>query len=210
MPLLAADDLVGLVALAGQDDDVLRLGVVQGVADGLHPVLHHRPGGGGALQPRQDLPDDVSGDLGAGVVGGDDDEVRQPGGNAPHLGALAPVPVAAAAEQEHHPALGEAPDRGEDVLDGVGGDGIVDENGVVPGDGHDLRPALDPFAGGESRRRRRQGNPQDSGGRQHPQGVVDGKAAGDAHMDGDGLLPQQGVEGHAVRRQADPQTINYL
>ena len=78
--------LKALVALSGQDDDVVRPGVVQGVPDGLHPVRLHHIGGGGPLQSRQDFRDDEVRVLGAGVVGGDHHEVRHLGGDAAHPG----------------------------------------------------------------------------------------------------------------------------
>ena len=105
------------------------------------------------------------GGLGAGVVGGDDDEVRQVRRNLAHEGPLGPVPVPAAPEEGHHPPPGEAPQGGEHIGQGVGGVGVVDEHGVVPGCGHYLHPALDVGAVAEDAGALPQGDAQGLGRR---------------------------------------------
>ena len=77
--------------------------------------------------------------LRARVVRGHDHMVGVAGHRSPHQGALAAVPVAAAAEQGCDPGLGEgSADGGEDGLQGVRGVGEVDDQGPVADD-----PALE-------------------------------------------------------------------
>ncbi len=126
MVLDVVDLLVGLMALAAQNDHITLLRVVHGPMNGLNPVSYHHIGRAAALQPRQDVGDDGLRVLGAGVVGGDHQKVRVLSGSPSHLGPLGPVPVAAAAEHRHGAALGKAPHRGEDILQPVGTVGVVD------------------------------------------------------------------------------------
>jgi hypothetical protein len=62
----AADDLVGLMALARQDDNVSGLMVVDGIGDGLPPVRYDSVGRPG---PRQTLDDVIMIALGSSVRG---------------------------------------------------------------------------------------------------------------------------------------------
>ena len=174
-----------------------------GVADGLHPIRLHNIGGLRPRQSWQDLGDDELRVLGAGVVGGDDHKVRQPGGDCAHLGPFAPVPVAAAAEEDTLPPLGKVPDGGQHVLDGVGGDGVVDQDGVVPGYRHHLYPALDPGAGLQRLCALRQGHAQRAGRGQYAQCVVYREAPRYAHADGNALRAAYRVEAYAVHGQTD-------
>src|SRR5205823_884962 len=123
-----ADDLIGLVSLAGDNDDVGRGGAVDGVGDGVAAVLDRldvRAGDAG-----HDLLDDRLRILAAGVVAGDDDAVGHARGDLPHLRALPLVAVAAAAEDDPQPALRrEVAHGGEELLQRVGLVSVVDDDG---------------------------------------------------------------------------------
>ena len=130
--LAAAGELLALlVALAGDQDGVARPGHGQGGPDGGPPVdLDQEPARPGAAgDALGHLVDDRLRVLGAGVVGGDHGHVGQPPGDLAHQRPLGPVAVAAAAEDHDHPAAGDRPGRPEQVVEGVGGVGVVDQHG---------------------------------------------------------------------------------
>ena len=83
--------------------------------------------------PGHDLGDDRVGVLRARVVGGDDRDIGEPRGDLAHQRALAAVAVAAGAEDaEDAPAAVDQLARGaQDVLERVGGVGVVDEHREV-------------------------------------------------------------------------------
>src|SRR4051794_35872686 len=94
--LVGADDLVVLVALAGDQDDVAGAGVGQDALDGGPAVgflIDRGPAAGG--EAGADLVDDRPGVLGARVVAGDPDVVGQGLGDGGHARALGAVAVAA-------------------------------------------------------------------------------------------------------------------
>src|SRR5436190_6214165 len=98
-----ADDLPGLVALAGDQQQVAVAEQARAGADGLGAVADLPRAG----STRQDLGTDGLGPLAAGVVVGDDDVIGEACREAPHDRPLALVAVAATAEHAHEPAGGE-------------------------------------------------------------------------------------------------------
>ena len=68
MALLMAHHLIRLMALAGQDDHIPRLGVVHGVVDRLDAVLHHDVRRLRADHAIHDIRDNSAGLLCAGVI----------------------------------------------------------------------------------------------------------------------------------------------
>src|SRR6266545_441780 len=103
---IGADDLVGLVSLAGDDEQVTGACPRQRAADGsfsvgnyLMPVERRTPG-----DARDDVGDDGLGALGAGVVGRDPDVVGEARGNGSHQRPLAAVTVTTAPEDHPEPA----------------------------------------------------------------------------------------------------------
>ena len=198
------DLLVGLVALAAQGDHIAGQSVVHDPVDGLDPVLDDHVGRVAALQTRQDVGDDVAGLLGPGIVGGHHHEVGDVRGDLSHLGPLGPIPVAAAAEQGHGAALGEALHGGEDVFKTVGAVGVVDEDGIVlAGGGDHLHTPLHVGHPAESVGALLQGDPQGQGRAQHIQRIIYHKSAGNANGNGDALRFRHGVEGDALGPQDD-------
>ncbi len=124
-----ADGLRRLVTLAGQEDDVPGPGERQGPVDG-RPAVHLDDHLAPAVHAGPHLVDDGRRVLGAGVVRGEHDHLGHAGGHRPHLGALAPVAVAAATEQADHPsAVGHVTSRGDGPLQPGRGVGIVDHHG---------------------------------------------------------------------------------
>src|SRR6185369_3376638 len=110
-----ADDLAGLVALAGDEHDIARAGDADCLGDRVAPA----------------------GDLGlaARIVVGDDDHVRQARRDRAHLWALALIAVAARAEHRDQAPLDVGPQRGDRRFERIGGVGIVDiDRGARPAD----------------------------------------------------------------------------
>src|SRR6266508_3292471 len=146
---LGADDLVGLMTLAGDDDHVAGAGPAERALDGGLPVrkclmpVHHRA----TRDARQDVGDDRLGRLAPRVVRGDPDAVAEARGDGAHERALAAVPVAAAAEDHREPPAGgtELLRRLERPLEGIGGVRVVhdDEEGLSPSM-RSKRPGTEP------------------------------------------------------------------
>ncbi len=124
------------MALAGQHDYIAGLRRLERQGDGRPAVgLLHQDLGPAHAGP--DLRGDGSGVLATRVVGGEDGEVGQAGGDLAHQRSLGPVAVAAAAEDHQHtPGPGHAAGTGEGLLKGVGGVGVVDQHreGLAPVD----------------------------------------------------------------------------
>ena len=143
MQLFVADDLVVLVAFAGQEDGGSFRGGEDGGPDGFAAVrdeegLRHAV----PVQPGADVADDGFRVLGPAVVGSDHEPVGQAGGDLRHLGTLGLVPVPAAAEQaDELPFRRDVAEGGEDVLQRVGGMGIVDDDREVPRSADVLQPS---------------------------------------------------------------------
>ena len=172
--------------------------------DGLNPVLHHNVGSIKALQPRQDVSDDVRRLLGAGIVGGHHHEIRDLRGHGAHLGPLGPVSIAAAAEQGDGAPLGKALHRGQHVHHAVGAVGVINENGIVLSrGGNHLHAALHRGHTGQHRRALLQGDPQCQRRAHHIQRIIHHEPAGDVHPHGDTLRCRHGGKGHMVGLQND-------
>ena len=125
-PALRADDLVRLVALAGQEHGVPGRGGVQGAVDGPPPV--HDLDRLAPRDARGHLGDDLRRVLGARVVRGDDGEVGVAGHGRAHRGTLGRVPVSAGAEDHDQAARHQRPHGAEDLIEGVRGVGEVDHD----------------------------------------------------------------------------------
>src|SRR6266540_747101 len=105
---VGADDLIGLVAFARDDDHVAGSGPGKRALDGGFPVGHclMPVEGDTARNARYDIGDDRLRRLAARVVGGDPHAIGEPRGDSTHQGPLAAVAIAATAEDD-----GEAPRR---------------------------------------------------------------------------------------------------
>ena len=103
-----ADDLHGLVALAGDHDDVAGRGLADGQGDGGRPVGLDGDGGVGGHAGADGL-DDGERVLAARVVRGQDHPVGEAGRHLAHLRPLARVAVAAGADDDDHPAARPRP-----------------------------------------------------------------------------------------------------
>ena len=114
-----ADLLIRLMALAAEDDDVARFGMVHGPFDGLWPVFDDGGRRLRAVHARHDLADDLVGIFGAGIIRGDDGHIGESGGNTAHDGALEGVAVAAAAKDGDDVPAAEAAHGLQNVLEAV-------------------------------------------------------------------------------------------
>ena len=126
----ACDLLVVLVALAGDQHHVARVGLADRVGDGLATILDHR-GVVVADEAGEDLRQDEARCLVARVVAGDDDLVGQPLRDSAHQRALGRIAVAAAAEHAPQPAaarLGQRLQRLQHLLQRIGRVGVVDND----------------------------------------------------------------------------------
>ena len=90
--------------------------------------------------------------------------------------------------------VGQVPDGGENILQGVGGVGVVDDDGVGRRDGDDLNAALHPSGRPQGGNDVGQLRPQVEGAGHYTQGVVDGESArnGEKH-------PTDGPLGHRLK-----------
>ena len=122
---LAADDLAGLVALAGDAEHVAR------------PEHGDRRGGSPRARSPISIASGRAGEdrradrrriLRARIVVGDDDDVGMLGRGLAHQRPLAGVAVAAGAEDDDEPARGHRPERREHARQRVGLVGVVDED----------------------------------------------------------------------------------
>ena len=138
------------MSLARKHHHIARSGVVKRAGDGLAAAFNDGKGRRAARHAAEDLVQNRVGILRARVIRGEDHLVREPRGDAPHLGALRAVAVAAAAEHHEHARVGKAAHRREDVGKPVWRVGVVDEHGVVRLRRHDLRPS--PHASAERKR----------------------------------------------------------
>src|SRR6266581_8781293 len=131
-----ADNLVVLVPLPCQQDDVARSGEPRRQTDGVPAGFHHDEPLPGKRRrqlirtvlrntegnnPTPDLGHDEVRLFRPGIVGGDDRQLAQVGGNPPHDRALPLVSIATAAEQGDNPGRSYLPKGLEDVLQGVAG-----------------------------------------------------------------------------------------
>ena len=202
MRLFRAQDLVGLVAFAAQDDHVVGAGLSHGTGDGLPAVFHHQIGLAQLLDALENVGNDFIRRFGPGIVRGDDGKIRQLDADLAHDGPLDGIPVAAAAEDGNEPPLAEAANGAQDVFQRIGGVGVVDQNGVVlPGGGHHLQPSLHPCGAGKGLRGSLRANAQADGHTQHGEGVIDGEAAGDPHADRPGMSLVAAGKGNVIRAQ---------
>ena len=112
-PALVADDLVVFVPLPGQHDRVARARPLDRSPDRLPPVRDDEvvpPRCPASLaHARLDLGENPDRVFGPGIVRRQNDEVGRPRRRQPHLGPFAPVPVAAAAEQDGEPPRRDFP-----------------------------------------------------------------------------------------------------
>ena len=111
MNFFCADLLVSLMAFSRQKEHISRPAHGQELPDGRPAVCLAVVGGEAGGKARLHLIQDGLRVLGAGIVGGEEEEVRQLCRDLPHDGALAPVPVPSAAEEAQEPAGGAPPWR---------------------------------------------------------------------------------------------------
>src|SRR3954454_16288317 len=121
-----AGELLALfVALARDHEHVAGLGHVDRLLDRRAAVDLDLDAARAALEDRVD---DRVRVLAAGVVGGDERDVRTLARDRAHERALGAVAVAAGAEDDDEAVLRERPGRTQDVVERVGGVGVVDED----------------------------------------------------------------------------------
>src|SRR6266850_6903986 len=120
---VGADDLIGLVTLSGDDDRIAGLGPGEGPADRRSPVdlrrvaARRRPG---PAHAGHHLVDYRLRPLRARIVGGHPHAVAEARGDLTHDRSLAPVAVAAAAEDDAEPAARELARGRQDALERIG------------------------------------------------------------------------------------------
>ena len=159
----------------------------QGLPDGGPPVRLPDPGGearGKARRTSLNVPDDGFRVFRAGVVGGEDHQVRQRRARSlPSQGAWSGPGLPPQPNRHSSRHCGHVPGGGEDLLQGVRSMGVVDEHRVGRRHRHHLHPALDP---GNPQRRApaawSMGSPRARPAGQDRQGVVNSKAAGNGQM----------------------------
>src|SRR5919108_4495954 len=158
---LFADDLAGFMALAGNQQYVAPMQILDRATDRLAAVADFER----ARSRLEDRGTDRRGILTARIVVGHYDPVGELGGNRSHHRSLALVAIAAATEHHGQPALGVGPQRLERLGQCIGLVRVVDENRravVLP---NKLEPAFGAFEIAE----RREGHGRiDAGGDHEP------------------------------------------
>src|SRR5690606_5003824 len=128
------ENLFRLVPFARHEDEIPRLSPHNGLRDGLPAVdddghialgLPFRPG---PVRPRGHFRANGFRIFAAGIVRRDDDSIRQPGRDAPHQGALRPVPVTAAPKHDPQFVVGKLAGSPQHVFQTVGGVGVVHQH----------------------------------------------------------------------------------
>ena len=169
-----AHHLNRLVALAGQNQQIPRLTMIQGPADGL-PAVHNDPVGcRAALEAPEHLLEDDLGALVPRVVGGKDQVVRPLGCLAGHHRTLPPVPVAPAAKEQLHPLGVGGAHRIQQLFDPIRGVGIVPQHGKIPAV-EALHAPRNPWKPAQRPDHLLQGNPQSVQATHGHQGIADRK-----------------------------------
>ncbi len=123
----AVDFLIVLVALTGQDDDIVRRGTGDQLGNGLAATSHE----GDVIHSHKTGADVVENPLrvfGTRVVVGDQHAVCQPLHHLGHQRTLAAITIATAAEQAQQLALGVRTQGRENFFQRVGGMGVIDHN----------------------------------------------------------------------------------
>ena len=122
--VVAADDLAGLVTLAGDHERVAVGEHRDSSANGRAPIadLERRRRGG------EDLGANGGGVLGARIVVGHDRHIGEAGRSRAHHRPLARIAVAAAAEHQDEAAAHEWPQGRERFLERIGLVGVIDEH----------------------------------------------------------------------------------
>ena len=141
---ITADDLIILMTLTGNQDGVIRAGQAHGQLNGFLPIRQQGvtfvPYGSGYLfrqalahrfpiYSRLDLTDDLQRVFPPGVIGGDDRHITISGGSASHQRPFTAVPVAPTTKNSNDPAAAEFHEILEHAQQGIGGMGVINENG---------------------------------------------------------------------------------
>ena len=136
--------LIRLVPLAGDQNRIARLRPRDDLLNRATPIQLDLAGvRAHRLVAFLDLGRDLHRIFPARIVAGDERIIRQLGGDAPHLGTLAGIAIAAAAEGQQHAALRDFAQRGQHVLQGVVRVRVVHKHTErLPGRNH-LQPTRD-------------------------------------------------------------------
>ncbi len=126
------EDLLFFVALAGDEDDVVRLGFSECEVDGRGAIGLDGIADIAGFEAGLDFSEDGARIFGARVVAGGDDEVASlPCGQA-HLGAFGAIAIAAAAEDSEDAATGlrgHLARKSSEIAERVVGVRVVDDDG---------------------------------------------------------------------------------
>ena len=167
-----ADDLIGLVPLAGQHHYVAVRSVVECVGDRLAPVFQHGERRLRLVHPFENVVQDRIGRFGARIVRGDDHRVGKRRGDPSHARPLGAVAISPAAKHCDHTVFRKAADGGEDIFQSVRRVGVVDEHGVVRVRGQNLAAPTHAMAGFQGPGRLVKRHTQFPRGKQRAQRVV--------------------------------------
>ena len=127
MDLGGAENLVILMALAGDQHQIIRPGFGNRSGNGAGPIsFHHqrRPG----RNSRHHVVKNPLRIFRARVIRGDHHTIRQLGDHRGHLRALPPVPITAATEHAHQLALHERAGCQQGIAQAVGRVGVIHQH----------------------------------------------------------------------------------
>ena len=169
------------MALAGQDDDISGLSVMDGPGNRLFSVGNLNKTASGPADAGTDIRNDIQRLFKSGVVGGDDRQVGQAAADFAHLKAPGLGPVAAAAEYTDQTVGIVFPQGRQQAFQSHGVMGIVDHQGKFAGnrDHFDPSPDFDLQQGFADVFRGHAEMPADGNG---AKGIVYTESAGRGHL----------------------------
>src|SRR5262245_7999026 len=135
------------MALAGDQEHIATAQIRYRAADRLATIADFECAGRGFEDRRADC----RGIFAAGIIVGDDDPVRELGGDCSHHGPLASVAVAATTEYDDQPAARVGPQRLECLGKAVRLVGIIDEDRRTAALADEFEPTLGTLELGERR-----------------------------------------------------------
>ncbi len=137
---VAADDLSGLVTLAGNDQKIAGLQYFDATGNGAAPVTDLLSLGA----RRENFTANGGGVFVARIVVSDDHVIGQLGSDGAHFRPLGTIAIAAAAERHNQTPLGMGTQGAQHMAEGIGGVGVIDKDlGAVAELGNELRAPQD-------------------------------------------------------------------
>jgi hypothetical protein len=154
------------------------------------------------MDANDNVVDDAYRILRARIIGGENDMVGQAAGDFSHHGALGPVAITPAAEDDNHAALGQLPGRLQEVGKGQVGVCEIHHDGERLTQSDGFKAAWDTLERADTGGDGAEGKPQPKGGGRRGQKVVKVRAPNQGRFHGDGAIGRRQGEPGAAKAQA--------